>query len=252
MVVLILNKDKIIEMLESLKSGLISQATGGSFDEKEYKKLREIIISEPNLKELVPTFLKVNRTPYEFFRYMQSKFRKYAERRDFISDEINNIILKIEETNSLDPFDSIKEFEGMALIGSGGFGTVYKTYNEYFDMSFAVKLYNPIFISNELQKEGENRFFREAKMMFNLNSKYVTRIYDSGRYHGKPFIKMEYIEGCSLYDFCAKYGRLSYKKSFKVIKDILNGLVEAHSHQIIHRDLKPSNIMYDENKKYLK
>lgn len=62
-------------------------------------------------------------------------------------------------------------------------------------MDFAVKIYEPIFISTEEQIEGERRFFREAKMMFALNSPYIARIYDAGRVDNKPYIRMEYLKG---------------------------------------------------------
>jgi len=61
------------------------------------------------------------------------------------------------------------------------FGTVYRYYNECLDMDFAVKIYEPIFISTEEQIEGERRFFREAKVMFALNSPYIAWIYDAGQ-----------------------------------------------------------------------
>ena len=247
-----MRNDELIENLELFKSGCISQLTGGSFDAIEYKRIRGIILNESLLKDKVPYFIKVNRTPNEMFSYLQPIYPTYKERRKFIAEEINLLIQIIEDYKSDDPFVVADQFDNMERIGNGGFGEVYKLHNDYLDMNFAVKIYNPIFITDDGRIEGEKRFFREAKMMFYVNSNYVARIYDVGRYDGKPFIKMEYIEGQSLLEFQNQYGCLSFQKSIKVIKDILFGLQAAHSKGIIHRDLKPSNIMFCRNEKVFK
>lgn len=247
-----MSNKELIELLDTLKSGCISATTGGSFDDNEYKRIRDIIINNNLLKNNVPNFIKVNRNTLELFRFLQADYKTYAERRFFISNEINKLILIVENNKTDDPFLEIKQFSNMTRIGNGGFGEVYKVHNDYLDMDFAIKLYNPMFITEEEKKEGERRFFREAKILFSLNNSNVARIYDAGRYDDKPFIKMEYIDGLNLNEFSLKYGCLSFEKSKKVIKDILNGLLSAHNKGIIHRDLKPSNIMFSSSEKIFK
>ena len=44
-----------------------------------------------------------------------------------------------------------------------------------------MKVYSPIFVSSDEQREGERRFFREAKMLFQLNHMNIVKIYDAGR-----------------------------------------------------------------------
>jgi serine/threonine-protein kinase len=102
------------------------------------------------------------------------------------------------------------------------------------------------------QLEGEKRFFREAKMMFSLNNNHIARIYDAGRIDGKPYIRMELIEGYNLVGLHEKYGNLSFSCSTSVILHILDGLKYAHEKGIIHRDLKPENVVYSTKEKVLK
>lgn len=244
--------EELIENLESFKSGCISQATGGNFDDKEYKRLRELLIYNNTLKPFVPNFIKVNRTPREMFRFLQADFKTYAERTTFISTEFNKLIELIENNRINDPFISINQFLNMERIGNGGFGEVYKIHNDCLNMDFAVKIYNPVFMNEEEKIDGERRFFREAKIMFSINNINVARIYDAGRYENRPFIKMEYIDGFSLFDFQKKYGCLSFEETKKVIGDILNGLYSAHNKGVVHRDLKPSNIMFSSSEKVFK
>ena len=54
-------------------------------------------------------------------------------------------------------------------LGYGGFGSVYKYHHKLLDMYFAIKFFEPVFVSNEDNVEGEKRFFREAKILFSLN-----------------------------------------------------------------------------------
>ena len=51
-------------------------------------------------------------------------------------------------------------------------------------MDFAVKIYQPWFMTPEEKNEGEKRFFREAKILFSLNHPNIVRIYDAGRIDG--------------------------------------------------------------------
>ena len=62
-------------------------------------------------------------------------------------------------------------------------------------MDFAVKIYSPIFVSEDEQKNGEKRFFREAKMLFQLNHENIIKIYDVGRMADGPFIRMGLVGG---------------------------------------------------------
>ncbi len=80
-------------------------------------------------------------------------------------------------------------------------------------MDFAVKIYEPIFVSSEEQSEGERRFFRQAKMLFSLNSPYIARIYDAGRIDGKSYIRMEYINGYTVDDLRDREGNMKFSRS---------------------------------------
>lgn len=80
-------------MLQNL---LIAHATGGSGDAEEYRKLREAIISHPQLKDLAPRWLRTNRTTGEFWQFVKYKFGSYAERRQFIWDGFRPMFDRIE------------------------------------------------------------------------------------------------------------------------------------------------------------
>ncbi len=238
-------EDRII-LLERFKNGLLACATNGSFDMQEYEKMRAQILEIEYLKSNMPIFLKVQRTPDEFRRYMQELYSNYAGRRSFITEEINKLILLVEEEGReselvINDIDSLGEF-----LGYGGFGHVYKHHNELLDLDFAIKVFDPLFSSEEEKSISEKRFFREAKMLFTLQHPNIVRVYDVGRLQGKPFIKMELVEGYNMNDLLKKYSHLTFNDSLVPIIELLKGLEYAHFKGIIHRDLKPSNYMYSE------
>lgn len=246
-----MRNEALIEKLEILKNGLISVATDGSFEDDEYKELREEIIKAPLLKEKIPMSLKVCRTPMEFRRRMQSIYGTYAERRSYISEEINELINIVEEVGDT-PFVNSLALELKERIGNGGFGEVFLFHHNVLDMNFAIKFFSPLFVLDEEQEEAEKRFFREAKILFELHCDNVVQIYDAGYIDGKPFIRMEYIDGYTIDKLLEKYSLISFKKSLIIISDVLTGLEYAHKKGVIHRDLKPSNIMLSKTHKKFK
>lgn len=241
-----MTKTELIDLLDEYKEGLLSKATNGTIDNKYYMQTRNALMKNTSIKEQIPKFIRNCRTADEFRRFMQNEYDNYAGRKQMISDSINFLIYYIEENldDEDDPFLQIKQYKKVSQIGFGGYGTVFKYHNDCLDMDFAVKIYSPIFVSADEQKDGEQRFFREAKMLFQLNHMNIVKIYDVGRMAETPFIRMELVEGYDLNGLQNKYGMLSFENSVKVIKPILNGLKYAHEKGIIHRDLKPSNVMF--------
>ncbi len=248
-----MKKNELSDLIDEFKSGLLAKATDGDIDDAVYKNYRKILLDRIQIKDFVPRFIKSCTTASEFRRYMQSESGNYAGRRSIISNAMNQLQDFIEENiNESDPFAQIKQYRQIEEIGHGGFGTVYKYHNDCLDMDFAVKVYSPVFVSPEEQKEGERRFFREAKIMFGMNHPNIIKIYDAGRSEESPYIRMEFVDGYDLNEYQERKGILSFKQSIKVISQILAGLSYAHSQGIIHRDLKPSNVVFSRTEKIFK
>lgn len=171
---------------------------------------------------------------------------KYISKREVYGYRVYREDLLEEIDLFAEAYDELEE------VGQGGFGKVYKSHNKYLDLDFAVKVYDPVFCIEEEQIEGEKRFFREARMLFSLNSNYIARIYDAGKYNNRPYIKMEFINGYNLTKLHEEKGNLSFSRSRPIIVHILKGLEHAHNQNIIHRDLKPENIIYSIDERRVK
>lgn len=242
----------VLEAAERLKLGLLAKATDGEYLDENYKEDLKILSSDNRVSKMLPSFARVNRSTADFRRAIQAKFQRYAERRQFINQELEPIFQYLESvTNGTDKFASnIDAYQLGEQLGNGGFGIVYKYHHKLLDIDFAIKIFEPVFVSNDENIEGEKRFFREARVLFQLNSDYIVRVYDIGRIDGKPFIRMEFVDGYTLQDFIAQNGPVSFTRSIKPITALLNGLNYAHKKGIIHRDLKPSNVMVSKDGKF--
>lgn len=243
---------EILLAAERLKQGLLAKATDGDYADKDYRADLAVLQADQRVAKMIPAVIQANRTTADFRRAMQAQFPHYTDRRKYISEQLAPIFeyLNAVEMGNDRFTQIIKEDELGEQLGRGGFGSVYKYHHQLLNMDFAVKLFEPIFVSNEENIEGEKRFFREAKILFSLNHESIVRVYDIGRYNGQPFIRMEYVDGDTMLDFVSKNGTVSFKRSIKPITALLQGLEYAHTLGIVHRDLKPSNFMVTASGKF--
>jgi len=237
---------------ERFKQGLLAVATDGDYNNNDYMADLKLLMSDQKVAKLIPPIIQVNRTAADFRRAMQAKFRHYADRRNFIDEQtapIFEYIFSVE--TGTDSFTlNILPDELSSDYKRGGFGCIHRYHHKLLDMDFAVKLFDPIFVSDEENIEGEKRFFREAKILFALNHENIVRVYDIGRYNGQPYIRMEYVDGDNMQEYIDKNGTVSFKRSLKPIIALLQGLKYAHSLGVVHRDLKPTNFMVTADGKF--
>lgn len=181
-------------------------------------------MDDQRISKMIPSIIRASRTADDFRRAMQAKYQHYADRRKFIDEEMAPIFKYLDDLKlGNDGFTIKLQTEELGeKLGRGGFGMVHRYHHKLLEMDFAVKLFEPLFVSNEENLEGEKRFFREAKILFSLNHENIVRIYDIGRYNGQPFIRMELVAGDTMHDFISKYGTVSYKRSIKPILQIEN------------------------------
>ena len=122
-------------------------------------------------------------------------------------------------------------------LGHGGFGAVFVAEQAGLERKVALKTLLPQVAIQESQLE---RFQREAQLVKDLMHPNTIRIYDFGQTEGNlMYIAMEFLQGCDLGKTLKTEGAFSEARMYRVIKQVLKSLVEAHDSGIIHRDLKP-------------
>jgi len=79
--------DSDFERAQYLQNMLISEATGGSAEDRDYQLLRRHFVDQSETKDLLPAFVKTNRDLAQFWQFIKYKYKRYAERREFIYSE---------------------------------------------------------------------------------------------------------------------------------------------------------------------
>ena len=133
----------------------------------------------------------------------------------------------------------INKYEIVDVIGQGSMGVVYKCIDTVLNRYVALKTLNLQLADNPTIKE---RFFREAKILANLNHKNIVQVYELKEFQNFCYIVMEYLEGESLKEIIENKKPLSGLSKLEIVRQIASGIAYAHSKGVIHRDLKPANI----------
>ena len=128
-----------------------------------------------------------------------------------------------------------------AILGQGGFGTVYRATHLAIDEPVAVK-----FLREELAMHHElrARLRREAKALARLRHPNIVGVLDYDEHEGAPYIVMELVRGVTLESQLHHEGRtLPLPRVAAIFDALLHGLEAAHAAGIVHRDMKPENVL---------
>ncbi len=128
-----------------------------------------------------------------------------------------------------------------ALIGRGGWSTVYRAESPRLGIRVALKILNADVSEDEAMRE---RFVRESRLAAGLNHPNVITIFDAGAWHDDLFIAMRYVAGGDLKKQ-VREGPLEPRRALGILAQVASGLDAAHERGLVHRDVKPANIMLD-------
>ena len=134
-----------------------------------------------------------------------------------------------------------ERFQILDRLGAGGMGVVYKAQQVGLDRIVALKVILPHLVSDP---NCLARFEVEAQALSSMKHRNISLFYAYGIWHGRaPYIAMEYLDKGDLAQLLVNEGgRLSWRRTLTIARQIAEGVAHAHKVGIIHRDLKPSNI----------
>jgi hypothetical protein len=93
-------ENDILLKVEAFKHMLISRATGKEVDDREYKQLRSVLMTSSRTKSRLPRFVHTCRNPSEFWSFIKPKFSGYEERRIYIRQELDALLMALESENA--------------------------------------------------------------------------------------------------------------------------------------------------------
>jgi serine/threonine protein kinase len=134
------------------------------------------------------------------------------------------------------------DYELLGLLGSGGFGRVYRVRDLHLEREVALKVLHPGLTQDP---EVVERFRREAQLAARLRHPNIVDIYDIAGRFGLIWYTMELIDGPSLAQLVERDGPLPLDRVLRLLREALSALAHAHGSGLVHRDIKPENILID-------
>ncbi|MCL7027068.1 hypothetical protein MKW94_005336 [Papaver nudicaule] len=138
-----------------------------------------------------------------------------------------------------------REFREENLIGSGGFGSVYKGIIPSTGLEVAIKR-----VAQD-SRQGMREFVAEIMTMGRLRHRNLVQLHGWCRMKDELLLVYDHVPNGSLDDMLFSNNQqktLNWEQRYEILIGVAHALLYLHEeceHQIVHRDVKPSNILID-------
>ncbi len=140
-----------------------------------------------------------------------------------------------------DSLGRLGHYEMLQVLGKGGFGIVFRAFDDVLQRVVAVKVMAPQLAATS---PARRRFLREARSSAQVRHENVVQVYEVGE-QPLPYLTMEFIPGETLQQKLDRCGPLDVSETLRIGRQIAEGLAAAHACDLIHRDIKPGNILLE-------
>ena len=135
--------------------------------------------------------------------------------------------------------DWLPGYELLSVVGTGGFGTIYKARQLQLDRVVALKV---VQANGDLNPAVVGRFEAEALTHGKLHHPNIVEVYDSGRHGNRMFIAMELLEGEDLGQRIQQDRAAPERIAWGIARQTAAALGYAAASGLVHRDIKPANL----------
>ncbi|TWU47271.1 Serine/threonine-protein kinase PknB [Rubripirellula tenax] len=147
-----------------------------------------------------------------------------------------------------EPNDKVGEWIGRfricGLLGEGGYGQVYKAFDEQLQREVAIK----VPLAHRITSAASlDKYIEEARTLAKLHHHGIVAVHDVGTTEsGAPYIVSALIDGTNL-AFRMQSSPLTLGQALHLLVQVASALGYVHSNGIVHRDVKPGNILLGPN-----
>jgi len=158
------------------------------------------------------------------------------------------------------PFGTMIEgFRITGLIGEGGFGVVYRAWDDALERHVAIKEYMPaslarrgrssfeVSVRSERHREpfeaGRKSFVNEARLLARFDHPALVKVFRFWEGNRTAYMAMPYYEGPTLKDALEVIGTPSEETLRGWLAPLLDALSVLHRQNCYHRDVAPDNIL---------
>lgn len=135
----------------------------------------------------------------------------------------------------------IGHYEVLQVLGKGGFGIVFRAFDDVLERIVAVKVMAP---QMAITSPARKRFLREARSSAQVRHENIVQVY-AVEEQPLPYLVMEFIPGETLQQRLNRMGPFEPSDVVRIGRQIAEGLAAAHAMDLIHRDIKPGNVLLE-------
>ncbi|MFC4993820.1 protein kinase domain-containing protein [Rubritalea tangerina] len=137
-----------------------------------------------------------------------------------------------------DTSDTGQRYTIKSILGTGGFGSVYRAYDSKLQRDVAIKRLD----KGDCQESIRQKLMDEARVLATLKHPNIVSIYDVSSQEQFDEIVMEFINGITLQTFVKRH--LLQANDFRhIAAQVLHALSASHKAGVLHCDIKPENVM---------
>ena len=161
--------------------------------------------------------------------------------KSYLSKMGNNQI-KSDLTDSTSFTISRNAFQMNYIIGTGGFGRVWKAEFKKSHQPYAMKEMSKVRI---VQKRSVHSVMNERAILEKLNNPFIVNMHFAFQDRAKLYLVMDLLSGGDLRYHIGRLRKFNEAQSKFIAACIITGLEYIHANGVIHRDLKPENLVLD-------
>src|SRR5262249_14139154 len=129
-----------------------------------------------------------------------------------------------------DALGRIGHYEVLQVLGKGGFGIVFRAFDEMLQRVVALKVMAPQLAATS---PARKRFLREARSSAKVRHENVVQVYEVAE-QPLPYLAMEFVPGETLQQRLDRVGPLDVLEVLRIGRQIAEGLTAAHATDLIH------------------